>query len=167
MKEIPGTVDIYGSMDYEEREKRVIDFSEGRCRLFATKKSLSGSGCNFQRHCHRAIFLGIDYEFNDFIQAIHRIYRFLQKEQVIIDVIFTEAEEQIWQVLLEKWENHNKLQENMCRIVKQYGLLRQRQAEKWQEALEWSGWRSEAKSGHWSIMTAWKRCGVWRKIPWA
>ena len=130
LSQIPGTVDIYGSMDYDERERRVIDFSEGRTRLFATKKSLSGSGCNFQRHCHRAIFVGIDYEFNDFIQAIHRIYRFLQGEQVIIDVIFTEAEEQIWRALLEKWDNHNKLQENMRRIVLQYGLLSERQAER-------------------------------------
>ena len=130
LKEISGAVDIYGSMDYDERERRVIDFAEGRTRLFATKKSLSGSGCNFQRHCHRAIFVGIDYEFNDFIQAIHRIYRFLQSEQVIIDVIFTEAEEQIWRVLLEKWENHNKLQENMRQIVREYGLLDQIQADR-------------------------------------
>lgn len=79
-KVLPETVDIYGSMDYDIREQRVIDFSEGRTRLFATKKSLSGSGCNFQKHCHREIFLGIDYEFNDFIQAIHRCYRFLQTE---------------------------------------------------------------------------------------
>lgn len=76
-KAMPETVDIYGSQDYELRERRVIDFSEGRIRLFATKKELSGSGCNFQKHCHREIFLGIDYEFNDFIQAIHRCYRFL------------------------------------------------------------------------------------------
>lgn len=130
LRMIPGAVDIYGSMDYEQREKRVIDFSEGRTRLFATKKSLSGSGCNFQKHCNRAIFIGIDYEFNDFIQAIHRIYRFLQTKPVIIDVIFTEAEEQIWRVLLEKWGNHNKLQENMRRIVKKYGLLEQLQAER-------------------------------------
>lgn len=130
LKEIPSTVDIYGSMDYDERERRVIDFAEGRCRLFATKKSLSGSGCNFQRHCHRAIFVGIDYEFNDFIQAIHRIYRFLQSEQVIIDVIYTESEEQIWRVLQEKWKNHDQLQANMRRIVMQYGLLGDRQAER-------------------------------------
>jgi DNA modification methylase len=119
---LPGTVDIYGSMDYDERERRVIDFSEGRTRLFATKKSLSGSGCNFQRHCHREIFVGIDYEFNDFIQAIHRTYRFLQKEQVIIDIICTEAEEPILQVLMEKWRNHDYLQERMREIVKKYGL---------------------------------------------
>ncbi len=150
LKAIPGTVDIYGSMDYDERERRVIDFSEGRTRLFATKKSLSGSGCNFQRHCHRAIFVGIDYEFNDFIQAIHRIYRFLQTEKVIIDVIFTEAEEQIWRVLLEKWDNHNKLQENMRRIVKEYGLLDQIQAERMARSIGVS--RVELKGQKWTYV---------------
>ena len=119
---IPGVVDIYGSMDYDERERRVVDFSNGKTRLFATKKSLSGSGCNFQRYCHRAIFVGIDYEFNDFIQAIHRIYRFLQTERVIIDIICTEAEDPIYQALMEKWEQHNHLQEKMREIVKKYGL---------------------------------------------
>lgn len=122
LRQIPGTVDIYGSMDYDERERRVIDFSEGRTRLFATKKSLSGQGCNFQRHCHRAIFIGIDYEFNDFIQAIHRIYRFLQSEKVIIDIIYTEAEDGIYRALMKKWEQHKTMQQKLRDIVKKYGL---------------------------------------------
>ena len=121
-KAIPDVVDIYGSQDYEIREKRVIDFSEGKTRLFATKKELSGSGCNFQKYCHRAIFLGIDYEFNDFIQAIHRIYRFLQKEQVVIDIIYMENERDIKDALIEKWENHNHMVKKMIEIVKKYGL---------------------------------------------
>lgn len=53
LKAIPEVVDIYGSQDYDIREKRVIDFAQGRIKLFATKKSISGSGCNFQRYCHR------------------------------------------------------------------------------------------------------------------
>lgn len=119
---LPETVDIYGSQDYEIREKRVIDFSEGRIRLFATKKELSGSGCNFQKHCHREIFLGIDYEFNDFIQAIHRCYRFLQTEKVVVDIIYMENERAIKEVLLEKWKNHDHMVEKMIEIVKKYGL---------------------------------------------
>lgn len=119
---LPDVVDIYGSMDYEEREKRVIDFSEGRTRLFATKKSISGSGCNFQRFCHREIFLGIDYEFNDFIQAIHRCYRFLQSQPVVIDIIYMENERDIRKVLEEKWKNHNHMVQKMVDIVKKYGL---------------------------------------------
>jgi DNA modification methylase len=119
---LPGTVDIYGSQDIELREQRVIDFSDGRIKLFATKKELSGSGCNFQRYCHRAIFLGIDYEFNDFIQAIHRVYRFLQTKKVIIDIIYTESERQILQVLLQKWKQHNYMTEKMTEIIKKHGL---------------------------------------------
>lgn len=119
---LPGVVDIYGSQDYDLREQRVIDFSEGRTKRFATKKELSGSGCNFQRHCHRAIFVGIDYEFNDFIQAIHRIYRFLQVERVIIDIIFTESERQVLQKLLYKWKQYDYAIEQMTQIIKKYGL---------------------------------------------
>lgn len=122
IRQIPEAVDIYGTMDYAERERRVIEFSNGVTRLFATKKSLSGQGCNFQKHCHRAIFVGIDYEFNDFIQAIHRIFRFLQTEEVIIDLIYTEAEDQIYRVLMQKWKQHQNMQEQLRKIVKKYGL---------------------------------------------
>ena len=121
-KALPEAVDIYGAMDLEERERRVIAFSEGRVKLFATKKELSGSGCNFQRHCHREIFVGIDYEFNDFIQAIHRCYRFLQTEPVIIDIIYMENEKEIREALLEKWKNHGRMVEKMVEIVRKYGL---------------------------------------------
>lgn len=118
----PECSDIYGTMDYDERERRVIAFSEGGSRIFATKKELSGQGCNFQRHCHRMIFVGIDYEFNDFIQAIHRCYRFLQTEKVIVDIIYTEAEEPIWEVLQQKWKQHDYMQEKLREIIKKYGL---------------------------------------------
>ena len=135
-KALPETVDIYGSQNYEIREKRVIDFSEGRTRLFATKKELSGSGCNFQKHCHREIFVGIDYEFNDFIQAIHRCYRFLQKEQVIIDIIYMENEKSIKEVLEEKWKNHNHMVSKMIEIVKKYGLNQNNKAQGLSESSE-------------------------------
>ena len=147
---LPDVVEIYGSMDYNEREKRVVDFSEGRTRLFATKKSLSGSGCNFQRHCHRAIFVGIDYEFNDFIQAVHRIYRFLQTEQVIIDIIYTEAEDMIWQALKEKWNRHDYLQEKMQDIVKKYGLSGRDQLERMARSIGVK--RVEIKGNNWTAV---------------
>ena len=142
-KVLPETVDIYGSMDYELREKRVIEFSNGETKLFATKKSLSGSGCNFQRHCHREIFLGIDYEFNDFIQAVHRCYRFLQKEPVVIDIIYMENERRIRDVLLEKWKNHNHMVAKMIEIVKKYGLNSANKAERLERKMGVEGSREE------------------------
>ncbi|MBQ6321693.1 MAG: DNA methylase N-4, partial [Lachnospiraceae bacterium] len=124
-KQIPEAVEVYGSLDIDIREKRTIDFSEGNIRILATKKEISGSGCNFQRHCHRAIFVGIDYEFNDFIQAIHRIYRFLQDEQVIIDIIYMETEEEILGALKAKWERHNEMQSRLASLMRHYGLNNQ------------------------------------------
>ena len=44
------------------------------------------------------------YKFNDFIQAIHRIYRFLQTGKVIIDIIYTANEQSILDDLLAKWD---------------------------------------------------------------
>lgn len=142
-KALPDVVDIYGSMDYDLREQRVIDFSNGRTKLFATKKSLSGSGCNFQRHCHREIFLGIDYEFNYFIQAVHRCYRFLQKEPVVIDIIYMENERQIKEALLEKWKNHNHMVAKMIEIVKKYGLNSENKAQRLERKMGVEGSREE------------------------
>lgn len=121
-RQIPQAVDIYGSMDYDLREKRVIDFAEGRIKIFATKKILSGSGCNFQKHCHRAIFIGIDYKFNDFIQAVHRIYRFLQPADVVIDIIYTDEEDEIIKELLAKWKRFDYQSSKMADIIRQNGL---------------------------------------------
>jgi len=134
-KAIPEAVEVFGTLDYEERERRVIAFSEGETRILATKKEINGSGCNFQRHCHRAIFLGIDYEFNDFIQAIHRIYRFLQTEQVIIDVIYMDTEDEILNVLKAKWKRHDEMVERMAGILREYGMHTREAAKRMQRSI--------------------------------
>lgn len=129
-KAMPEAVEVYGSQDYDIREKNVIAFSEGEIKLLATKKEISGQGCNFQHHCHRAIFLGIDYEFNDFIQAIHRIYRFMQKDKVRIDIIYMESEREIMTALKAKWERHEEMQAKMSAILQKYGLSNRSVVEK-------------------------------------
>lgn len=124
MKELKGydIAQVYGSQDLDKRERTIVDFSEGEIQYLATKPTISGQGCNFQYHCHKAIFLGIGYEFNDFIQAIHRIYRFQQKQQVEIHIIYAESETEILKVLLKKWEQHKYLVEQMTQIIKENGL---------------------------------------------
>lgn len=119
---LPESVAIYGEQDIETREQSVIDFSDGKIQYLATKPELSGSGCNFQRHCSDAVFVGINYMFNDFIQAIHRIYRFLQSREVTIHIIYADSEEEIKNVLLEKWKRHNEMTAIMAEIIRKYGL---------------------------------------------
>ncbi|AQT82499.1 DNA methylase N-4 [Mycolicibacterium litorale] len=119
---IPEAVEVYGTLDLEEREQRVIDFADGRHRILATKPSLSGSGCNFQRHCHRAVFVGVGFSFNDFIQSIHRLQRFQQTERVRIDIIYAESEREVVRTLQRKWAEHRELTTTMAEIIREYGL---------------------------------------------
>jgi hypothetical protein len=119
---LPDVVDIYGSQDLDVREERVSAFSRGEIRRFATKPVLSGSGCNFQRHCRMAIFLGIGFKFNDFIQAIHRIHRFLQERECHIHIIYADTEVRVLETLKRKWRQHEEMMEKMSEIIRKYGL---------------------------------------------
>ncbi|MCX5478472.1 DNA methyltransferase [Kaistia geumhonensis] len=121
-KAIPTALAVWGSQDLDEREQRIIDFSDGRFAELAAKPVIAGSGCNFQRHCAQAVFLGIGFKFNDFIQAVHRIQRFGQSRPVRIDLIYTEAEREVRRSLEDKWARHKELGEKMTAIMRDYGL---------------------------------------------
>lgn len=119
---VPEAVSVYGSQDLDEREQAIIDFSDGQFKYLSAKPVIAGSGCNFQRHCHKAIFVGIGFKFNDFIQAIHRIQRFLQDHPVEIHIIHSEAEREVLQSLMDKWRQHTEMVETMTKIIREHGL---------------------------------------------
>jgi SAM-dependent methyltransferase len=119
---LPDAVSVWGSQDLEERERRIVGFGDGAYRVLSTKPVIAGSGCNFQRHCHREVFAGIGFKFNDFIQAIHRVQRFQQPHPVVIDIVYSEAEREVLRTLQAKWAQHEEMVQNMTTIIKQYGL---------------------------------------------
>ncbi len=119
---IPEAVSVWGSQDLDEREERIVAFGNGAHRVLSTKPVIAGSGCNFQRHCHREVFAGIGFKFNDFIQSIHRVHRFGQTERVRIDIVHTEAEREVLRSLLTKWAQHDEMGKKMTDIIRKYGL---------------------------------------------
>lgn len=121
-KALPESVAVWGSLDMMEREGRIVGFSDGQFKTLSTKPVIAGSGCNFQRHCAWEIFLGIGFKFADFIQAIHRTYRFLQSRPVRIDIIYTEAEYAVKRTLERKWKQHNEMVKKMSDIIKKFGM---------------------------------------------
>lgn len=152
-KAMPDAVDVYGSQDLDVREQRVIDFSDGRIQYLATKPELSGSGCNFQRHCSMAVFLGIGYKFNDFIQSIHRIYRFQQREVCDVHIIHAESEREIARTLRWKWAQHDMLVDQMTQIIKKYGLTAAALGEVLTRSIS-DGERVIAGGLHWTAVAA-------------
>ena len=122
---IPEAKTVYGSQDLEEREDLIVGFTRGEFPILATKPIIAGSGCNFQKHCSDAIFLGSTYKFNDFIQAVHRIFRFQQSREVNIHVIYSESESPVIETLKHKWRQHNELVEKMAEILRKNRLTLQ------------------------------------------
>jgi DNA modification methylase len=112
---------LYGNTDIDTREIELQKWKDKITRVFLSKPEMYGSGVNLQQ-CHVMIFAGINYEFNSFIQAIHRIYRFLQDREVNIHVIYAESEGEILKALNHKWKQHNHLVDQMTKIIKDNGL---------------------------------------------
>jgi len=121
-KAIPTCRSVFGSQKLEIREEIVLQFSNGELQELAGKPSMLGSGTNLQKHCSWAMYLGIGFKFNDFIQSIHRLLRFGQTGTVRIDLIYTEAEREIRKQLERKWKQHNLMVTKMTAIIKEYGL---------------------------------------------
>ncbi len=112
---------LYGNTSIDEREKLLTDWRNKKTTVFLSKPVMYGSGINMQQ-CHTMIFAGIGFKFNSFIQAIHRIYRFLQQKECNIHIIYADTETQVLKTLLEKWENHKKMVERMSELIKENGL---------------------------------------------
>lgn len=122
LEKIAGVESVYGAQDLDDREEIIGRFAEGQLACLAAKPVMLGSGTNLQRHCHRAIFAGVGFKFNDFIQAIHRLHRFLQPQPVEIDIIYAETEDQVRRELIAKWRRDDEMKARMSEIIRKYGL---------------------------------------------
>lgn len=90
-KAIPGAVEVRGSDSEADKERKLIDFSEGRIRVLVTKPSICGFGMNWQ-HCADTGFVGLNDSFEQVYQAIRRFWRFGQAKPVTVHFIAAETE---------------------------------------------------------------------------
>lgn len=90
-KAIPDAVEVRGSDSEDAKERKLIDFSEGRIRVLVTKPSICGFGMNWQ-HCADTGFVGLNDSFEQFYQAIRRFWRFGQTKPVNCHIIAAEIE---------------------------------------------------------------------------
>lgn len=91
VKGIPGSVEVRGSDSEASKERKLIDFSEGRIMHLVTKPSICGFGMNWQ-HCADTGFVGLNDSFEQVYQAIRRFWRFGQKKPVHVHFIAAETE---------------------------------------------------------------------------
>jgi len=142
VQRIPDAIEVRGSESVAEKEQKLTDFTQGRARVIITKPGIAGYGLNWQ-HCHHAVFVGLSYSFEDFYQAVRRLYRFGQKQPVEVEIIAAETEASLVVALERKMQAHMQMSEamniNAQRLLLQEDLHLQRhetfeveQGEDWQ-----------------------------------
>ncbi len=88
---IPGAVETKGSDPDDVKERKLVDFIEGRTRVLVTKPAVAGFGLNLQ-HCADTGFVGLNDSFEQVFQSIRRFWRFGQTRPVNVHFIAAETE---------------------------------------------------------------------------
>jgi hypothetical protein len=113
---------LTGSQPEDVKEKIIVDFTKGNLKYLATKPEISGVGCNFQKHCHRSIDLGVNNDFNLLYQRIKRIHRFGQNHTVDHYILYLPEEYPVVKNLKRKLKLHIEQRVWLSNIVKKHGL---------------------------------------------
>jgi superfamily II DNA or RNA helicase len=112
-KLIPGSIEVHGSLSPEEKERRLLAFADGEYRVIVTKPKLAGFGVNWQ-HCAHAVFASISFSYEQHYQAVRRSYRFGQNQVVRNDVVISDTERSIWDVINVKSAKHDEMKHQMA-----------------------------------------------------
>jgi superfamily II DNA or RNA helicase len=109
---IPGSVEIRGNLEPDAKEKRLIDFAEGRTRVLVSKAKITGFGLNWQHASHMA-FVGVTDSWESYYQAVRRMYRFGQKRPVHVHIYASEVEGSVVANLQRKEKDAAKMAEEL------------------------------------------------------
>lgn len=86
---IPGAVEVAGSDSPEAKEDKLRGFTTGDIPFLVTKPSIGAWGLNWQ-HSHRMTYFP-SHSYEQWYQAVRRMWRFGQTQRVRVDVITTEG----------------------------------------------------------------------------
>lgn len=121
-KYIPNAVEVRGSDKPYHKEQSSIYFKQGMIRVLISKPKIFGYGMNFQK-CHNVIFCGLTYSYENYYQALRRIYRFGQNHTVYSYIVLGSTEIHILENITKKKEIQSRLKNQMDISVKEIQLL--------------------------------------------
>jgi superfamily II DNA/RNA helicase len=115
---IPDAVEVHGSLDPDEKERRLLAFADGDIRAIVTKPKLAGFGVNWQ-HCAHAVFASISFSYEQHYQAVRRSHRFGQNQRVRNDIVIADTERSIWDAVNIKGKKHDEMKRRMADAMRQ------------------------------------------------
>jgi hypothetical protein len=93
-KAIPDAVEVRGADTPDDKEARLLAFTNGDARVLVTKPRIGGWGLNWQ-HCSRMVFVGLSDSYESYYQAVRRCWRFGQIRPVEVTIIASNREQAV------------------------------------------------------------------------
>lgn len=106
-KLIPDAKQVSGADSDDAKESTFGAFSSGDLRVLITKPKIGAWGLNWQHASHMTFFPSHSYE--QYYQAVRRMWRFGQQSPVTVDIVETEGESRIQKNLLRKSEQADRM----------------------------------------------------------
>lgn len=116
-KLVPDAREVRGDMSPELKEELLLGFADGTFRAIVTKPKLAGFGVNWQ-HCAHAVFASISFSYEQHYQAVRRSHRFGQTERVRNDIVISDTEAQVWNIVQRKSLDHDMMKSEMAKAMK-------------------------------------------------
>jgi len=113
-KTIDDSVQVAGRHEEEKKLRRMFDFAQGKISRIVTKPKIAGHGMNWQI-CSRVAFVGLSDSWEDFYQAVRRVWRFGQNTSVEVHIFLEEREGSVLNNIKRKNDNAKLMMENMIR----------------------------------------------------
>lgn len=101
------TYQIKGTMDIDEKEEMLLGFFKGDIKKLITKPKMTAFGLNWQ-HCNHTVYFPT-FSYEQYYQAIRRFWRFGQKRDVTVDLVYSDGQKRILDSLLAKTNKANEL----------------------------------------------------------
>lgn len=114
--EMPWAVEVRGSDKEEYKAEMAMAFADGEIQTLISKPSIFGYGMNFQK-VHNMTFTGLNYSYESYYQAIRRMWRFGQKNEVNVNVIVADNERLILESIHRKKKQHETMKESMLKAI--------------------------------------------------
>lgn len=110
-KMIGDAIQVSGKDSDDEKEEKLLSFSDNKSRVLITKPKIGAWGLNFQHCSHITFFPSHSYE--QYYQGVRRCWRFGQKNPVKVDIITTEGEVNVLKNLQRKSAQAEKMFSNL------------------------------------------------------
>lgn len=98
---------IEGSMSIDKKEEILLAFADGEIKKLITKPKMTAFGLNWQ-HCNHTVYFPT-FSYEQYYQAIRRFWRFGQKREVIVDLVYSDGQKRVLDSLLAKTAKANEL----------------------------------------------------------